>query len=285
MNILLAQFIFEGNSFSTGRADLSDFREGGIFLEKENEIRLWTNSAESQMSGSLETLDHKEGIEVHPVFVAIAPSPSGRLTYDCYHSIKDGLLRQLKGALPTDTIILHLHGAACAEEEDDVDGALIEAIRSELHFTGKLILSLDLHANITRKMIRHIDALTAYRTMPHMDFVQTGIRAAKLALSKKSFTLTVAKISALIPPTDTDHHTGRFCSILNEARHLETLPGITDVSLFPVQPWLNVPELGSSVVITAEARSEAPRHAQNIADSWYAQRNQGKHLSFPGRPW
>jgi microcystin degradation protein MlrC len=281
MNIVLAQFIFEGNSFSSGRADISDFRDGGILLESEDHIRKWTSSTESQMSGSLEILD-KAGVEVHPVFVAICNSPSGRLTSDCYQHIRETLLRCLEASLPTDVIILHLHGAACAEGEDDVEGAIIEAVRNELSFSGKLVLSLDLHANVTRKMIQHIDALTAYRTMPHVDFVHTGIRAAELALSAKTFAITVAKISALIPPTDTDHNTGRFREILNEARQIETLPGITDVSLFPVQPWLDLPELGSSVVITAEANTDAQKQTQDLADSWYAQR---KQWETPLLPW
>ncbi len=281
MKIVLAQFIFEGNSFSSGRADISDFRDGGILLEREDEIRQWSSFTESQMSGSLERLD-RTGIEVHPVFVAICNSPSGRLTSECYQYIREALLQRLKTSLPADIIILHLHGAACAEGEDDVEGAIIEAVRNELNFSGRLILSLDLHANITRKMIRHIDALTAYRTMPHVDFVPTGMRAAELALSAKAFSITVAKISALIPPTDTDHNTGRFHEILDKARHLETLPGITDVSLFPVQPWLDLPELGSSIVITADMGIDAKNHAQTLADKWYAQRDKWE---TPLLPW
>ncbi len=273
MKIVLAQFIFEGNSFSSGRADISDFRDGGILLESEDSIREWTSSSESQMSGSLAVLDKAEA-ELHPVFVAICNSPSGQLTSDCYQYLRERLLRCLKAALPADIIILHLHGAACAEGEDDVEGAVIEAVRNELNFSGKLVLSLDLHANVTRKMIQHIDALTAYRTMPHIDFVDTGVRTAELALSTKKFTITVAKISALIPPTDTDHNTGRFRKVLDKARQIETLPSITDISLFPVQPWLDLPELGSSIVITAEANTNVQKQILDLADSWYAQRNQ-----------
>ena len=43
-----------------------------------------------------------------------------------------------------------------------------------------IVASLDLHANVTRAMIEHCDALVAYRTYPHVDMAATGERAARL---------------------------------------------------------------------------------------------------------
>jgi len=37
-----------------------------------------------------------------------------------------------------------------------------------------LVVSLDLHANVTPQMMKHADALIAYRTYPHVDMADTG---------------------------------------------------------------------------------------------------------------
>ncbi len=43
-----------------------------------------------------------------------------------------------------------------------------------------IVASLDLHANVTRRMLEQADALVAYRTYPHEDMAEAGERAAGL---------------------------------------------------------------------------------------------------------
>ena len=42
-----------------------------------------------------------------------------------------------------------------------------------------LVVSLDLHANVTPEMVAHADALIAYRTYPHVDMADTGRACGK----------------------------------------------------------------------------------------------------------
>ena len=39
-------------------------------------------------------------------------------------------------------------------------------------------MSLDLHGILTDRMVEHSDAIVAYHTYPHVDFFETGQRAA-----------------------------------------------------------------------------------------------------------
>jgi microcystin degradation protein MlrC len=228
---------------------------------------------ESQLSGSMEILS-AAGWEAVPVFAATCATPAGRLGGECFFTLRETLRESLLEGLPADGVILHLHGAASATGEDDVEGALIEMVRTELAFTGRLVVSLDLHANVTRRMLSHADALTAYRTMPHTDFVETGRRAARLLLDDRPKVRSLVKIPALIPPTDTCDSQGRFAEILRQARALEEVPGILDVSLFPVQPWMDVEEMGSAVVSTTLAGSDDAGAVSKLAEAWYAQRHE-----------
>lgn len=275
MKVALAQFIYESNTFNPVEAGLVLFTCGGTWLAEPEAVRAWCRSVDSQLVGSLAVLE-AAGCETQPVWVAMCGTPAGRLSAECFQKIRSTFLERLRAALPADAILLHLHGAVCAVGEDDVEGNLLEAVRRELGFTGRLIVSLDLHANVTRRMLTHADAITAYRTMPHMDFRATGERAAGLVLGTGDTVRTLAKIAALIPPTATHHGSGPFSEILQRARQMEKEPGILDVSIFPVQPWMDIEEMGTSVVITSttDAAASAARLARALATDWYAQRQQ-----------
>ena len=82
--------------------------------------------------------------------------------------------------LAYDAIYLELHGAAMSESFDDAEGELLARIRKAVGRNVPLVASLDLHANVTHAMLAHADALVAFRTYPHIDYVKTGERAADL---------------------------------------------------------------------------------------------------------
>jgi microcystin degradation protein MlrC len=79
-----------------------------------------------------------------------------------------------------DAIYLDLHGAAVAEHADDSEGELLARLRRIVGPALPIVASLDLHANVTRRMLDLADALVAYRTYPHVDMARTGERAAEL---------------------------------------------------------------------------------------------------------
>ncbi len=272
MKIALAQFIFESNTFLSTQTELDTFQDGGIWLTEETEIRDWAAGVDSQMSGSLKVLD-EVGCETVPIFAAVCNSPAGRLSTTCFKEIRTAIKEGLMKAMSVDRILLHLHGAACAVDEDDTEGNLLEMVREELNFKGRLVITVDLHANITKRMIGQVDAMTAYRTMPHRDLVETGARGARLVVASRATNCTVSKIAALIPPTDTNDLQGPFANMMARARQLEESNDVADISLFPVQPWLDVGELGSAVVITANTGKEVSHLARDLGEQWYAQRH------------
>jgi microcystin degradation protein MlrC len=272
MKAALAQFIFETNTFSSGDVEIDVFKDGGVWCDTESDVRRWSAGTISQMQGSLKVLE-AAGWETAPAFVAVCRSPAGRLSVDCFRQVRDALFAGLRAAAPFDVLILHLHGAACAVGEDDTEGQILEKARTELEFRGPVVLSLDLHANFTRRMLEHADAVTAYHTFPHMDFSETGERAARLALRNGPFTREAAKIAALVPPTDSTHFEGHFADVLAKARELEQLEEVLDVCVLPVQPWMDIDEMGSSIVVTASAEGVPRKELETLANEWFDQRH------------
>src|SRR5258707_6721504 len=102
-----------------------------------------------------------------------------------------------------DAVYLDLHGAMVTEHLDDGEGEILARVRRVIGKDLPLVVSLDLHANVTPDMVEHADALIAYRTYPHVDMADTGRAAAKhlarLLKSKQKFAKAVRQLPFLIP--------------------------------------------------------------------------------------
>jgi microcystin degradation protein MlrC len=271
MKALLALFSYEANTFNPEVNTVeAAFRQNGAWRVGAAEVRDWAVRGQGELTGSMAYLEERNWT-AEPVFAASARASGGRLDADGYRTLRDTMYRALEAALPADAIILHLHGAACAVGVDDPEGDLLSMVRTELGFEGRVAVSLDLHGNVTRKMLAHADVITAFRTFPHTDQQATGRRAAALALQPDATTRAVAKLGMLLPPTATHDQAGDFARMQALARQAEEADDIDDVALLPVQPWLDIAELGSAVVVTG--RSDGPaRAARRLAEDWYAHR-------------
>ena len=81
-----------------------------------------------------------------------------------------------------DAVYFSMHGAMGAVGELDPEGYLLEETRRILGPKVPIVISLDLHGILTQRMLRQVDGVTIYHTYPHVDFADTGARAARLLL-------------------------------------------------------------------------------------------------------
>ena len=166
------------------------------------------------------------------------------------------LTEQLQQASDLDGVLFSLHGALVAEDTADVEGEIVTTIRSLIGPDIPLLLTLDHHANVTREMVDACDLLTAYRHCPHIDMRETGKRGAALLLrliGRDVHPIMAYQKLPLVTPCEqfmTDR--GPMSTWFVLAKEMEAQTKVIDVSLFPVQPWIDVPELGWSVVVTAD---------------------------------
>lgn len=105
-----------------------------------------------------------------------AAGPSGRVTHDAFERILGRLTASIAEAR-ADAVYLDLHGAMVAQHIDDADGEILARVRAVIGPDIPLVASLDLHANVSEKMMDNADVLIAYRTYPHVDMAATGARA------------------------------------------------------------------------------------------------------------
>ncbi|AZY48070.1 microcystin degradation protein MlrC [Bordetella avium] len=178
MRIGIGGFQHETNTFAPSKAAWEDFADkGGGWPRLVSGPAMFAAVAGANIpiAGFIEAMS---GHTLLPTTWAAA-SPSGPVTRDAFERISALILDGLRQAMPLDAVYLDLHGAMVAEHLDDGEGEMLRRVRALIGPDVPLVASLDLHANVTRAMIRHADGLICYRTYPHVDMAETGARTAQ----------------------------------------------------------------------------------------------------------
>jgi microcystin degradation protein MlrC len=261
--IAVASIIQETNTFSPRPSGLDDFHAQGLWLGEEARTR--SAGSNTEIAGAIERLE-SAGVEVIPIIRAWAMS-DGVLDSDSLIELEAMLLRGLTSAGQLDAVILCLHGALVSAEHYSADARLTEVTRGAVGPDVPVIVTHDLHANVTGAIVDSATALIGFHTYPHVDQGDTGRRAADLALAAcrdgVRLSTVLVKCPMLIPAEAQAIADEPMASIRMLADAL-TEGEILDVSIFPVQPWLDVPELGFAVTVTHRGDGLAAMEAANV---------------------
>lgn len=252
----------EVNSFSplpTRREDF-DIVEGQAAIEQ-------FAGTESELGGILHTLRTAlPDTDLVPALSARAV-PRGPVEDAFYTWVRERFLEAFAGA-DLDAVVLSLHGAMVTDDRLDPEGDLLTAVR-EVVGDVPVVSSLDHHANVTPRMVGAADAFVAFREHPHTgaDIRATGERAADIAVEalREVASPTMAMVKApFVTTTGLSTTDGAMADLFARRATLEDRNGTIAVSLCPVQPWLDVPDLGfAALAVTDGDRSLA---AETVAD-------------------
>jgi microcystin degradation protein MlrC len=250
--IAIGALLFEGNTLSPVVATIQDFRNkyfhsGADLVEK-------LRGGAVEMSGAIAALEEARA-EIVPLF-ATHGGAGGRVAADAYRELKGLLLTPLKDAGDLDGVYLALHGAFVCEGVDDVEGDILADVR-EVVGDIPLVISCDLHAHITARMMTHADSIIGYRHYPHDDARDTGERCTQMLLQTLGGEIRpvtgVRKAPMLLPPLNSrTTGAGPMVEMHRWARAAEAEDDILAVSYFPVQPWLDLPEVGFAAVVVTD---------------------------------
>ncbi|MEK7346869.1 MAG: M81 family metallopeptidase [Pseudomonadota bacterium] len=172
MKILIARFNHETNTFSPVPTPLQAFgpEHDGQALRSQRGMR-------TAMAAFIDAAQALGAELVTPV--SATANPSGPVHAAAYAELTERIVRAAPGC---DAILLDLHGAMVAESTPDGEGDLLARLRAAA--PGVPIgVALDLHGNITEKMVRHADVVVGFKTYPHIDMYETGAHAARLLLA------------------------------------------------------------------------------------------------------
>jgi len=196
-----------------------------------------------------------------------AAEPSSYVARDAFERIVGLICARLAAAGPLDAVYLDLHGAMVAEHLEDGEGEILARVRAVVGREVPMVASLDLHANLTERMIAEADALAIYRTYPHIDFAATGARAHALLarlLAGERLAKAFRKLPFLVPLSAQCTDFEPNASLYARLPGLEH-DGVVSVDYAAAFPPADIYECGPAVVAYGRDRAAAERAADAMA--------------------
>jgi microcystin degradation protein MlrC len=238
------------------------------------------------IGGALSVFEARRDLEVVPAISARAGS-AGLLAAAGWRKLSTEIMDAVRARISqVDAVYFSLHGAMGADGELDPEGYLLSETR-KLAGNKPMVISLDLHGILTDRMLRQVDGLAIYWTYPHVDFADTGRRAAELLLRliDKPAKPTLARIviPALVRGDELITKNGCYGDLLRECQRLEAEGIALAAGIMIGNPFTDVPELCSQVLVMTDGdAAAAEREATRLAQEFWPLRfrMQGKLIAL-----
>lgn len=280
MRIAVGQLWQETNTFNRNPTTLADFVQWGM---ADGDAVVGGYGSTGELGGFLDgVLEWEPDAEFYGL-ARFASWPWGRVDAAAWQHIRARFSERLISAGPVDAVFLAMHGAMAAEGEPDVTGAILALVREEVGLSVPVIATLDLHANVTRRMVATADVLVGYHTCPHLDSFETGQRAAEALIALqdhgtskmlRALTTIHRKIPMITPAENHNTFTGPPAPLYDTLKQWETDREVLSAGLYMAMPWFDVPQLGWSIVVTTNgSATKWRRHVDDLAERCWMRRD------------
>ena len=279
MRVLIAMMKHETNTFSPVLTDLTRFKNWAYY----------TGTDVLDQFGDTNTptgayIDHarKRGCEmVTPL--ATEAMPSGPVQRAVYEDMVETILEPIE-AEPFDLALLDLHGAMVAEHEPDGEGCLLSRIRA-IQPDLPIAVTLDLHCNLTQRMVDNCTMMIGFKTYPHVDMYDVGDQ-----ISKVMFRTLEGEVSPVMVWDNRPILAQTLCmgtadvpmsGLQDMTRKLER-EGILAATFFGGFPMADIRDAGVSAVVVGDGDNAQARSACNrLLDAAWDDRTR---FIYTGRP-
>ncbi|HEY1229128.1 MAG TPA: M81 family metallopeptidase, partial [Ramlibacter sp.] len=257
MKILIARMNHETNTFSPVPTPLESFdpQFGDAALRSQSGMR-------TAMSAFLDAAQRRGAAVVTPL--AAMAKPSGPVHAAAYETMCKAIVDAAAGC---DAILLDLHGAMVAEHLPDGEGELLARVRGAA--PGVPVgVALDLHGNVTDRMVANADVMVGFKTYPHIDMYETGEHVARLLLQvvdgQARYAVQWQRLPLLCHTLRSTTLTGAMKKVVDSARQAET-DGIPAATVFAGFPLADIEAPCMSVVVTGHADAAGVARAKAVA--------------------
>lgn len=244
--VLTGHFSHETNTFSKTPTTLDLFRILGP-----NEIPAARRNTRTDLGATFEAADKYGWTLIHPLNAGA--NPSGLIPRDTYETL---VARFLDFETPIDGALIHLHGAMVAEGFEDGEGEFLRRLRAKIGPDIPVIVTLDLHGNITEAMATHANALIAVRTYPHIDHYERAWQGADLlerAMRGEIKPRTVIAKRPMLKGLDGGRtQTGPMRELIDRGEALERDGTVLVVSVCSGFTAADIRDIGPSVTVTTD---------------------------------
>jgi microcystin degradation protein MlrC len=275
-------FQHETNTFAPVKASFRDFEmaDGWPGLTRGDAMLTAFDGINLPIAGFIAEAQ-KRGHDLAPALWCSA-SPSAEVEAEAYERIVGELLERIGALGKVDGIYLDLHGAMVTEHQEDGEGELLERLRKRVGPDLPIVVSLDLHANVTERMVKLASALVICRTYPHVDLAESGEASAAVLdrLARQGPLFKVLRRTDFLVPLTAQ------CTLIEPANGLyravaEAEGGeVVSASFAFGFPPADIGECGPAIVTYAVSQ----RAADEVADRLLALVN-AKEAAFAGKIW
>src|SRR5688572_17006289 len=252
MKVVIARLNHETNTFSPLPTPLAAFGAGNPRGPAFGADAYAAGKGSATAMGAFIDLAERRGCTIDAPLFAMA-NPSGPVDAAAARALSDAIVQAV--ARGCDAIMLDLHGAMVTADSDDGEGDLLERIRAVAPRTP-LALALDLHGNVSDRMVRNADIIVGFKTYPHVDMYETGAHAGRLLfdmLDGRIRPVTAIARPAVLAQTlrQNTEIPGAMRDGIECARALERR-GALAATVFGGFFLADVPDAGMSVVVVAD---------------------------------
>jgi microcystin degradation protein MlrC len=264
ISIGVAAFSHESNSFAYQPASLDKWKEWGILYGEE--IRAEYETSKASIAGYYGRLRDEADVELVPLVFARL-MPMGPITKEATEFLFSEILRLVAEEGPWDGLLLPLHGAAVSDKYLDADGEICAQIRDLVGDDVVIGASLDMHANVSQKIVEECDVVTIYQTNPHIDTYEQAVHCADLVLrnirGEINPTMYLADPPLLVNILSQGTSDEPMAELLRVAQSEWQKPGALWVGIGEGYPYADVPEMGMTFLAITDGD---PALAKEIAD-------------------
>jgi microcystin degradation protein MlrC len=265
MRVAIGGIAHESSTFATVPTTLADFTRHGYF---EGEAMIAALRGTKSGIGGFVDAARDLDFDVVPAIMASA-QPAGPVTAEATEVLTRRLvdgLRAAQAAGPLDGVLLALHGAMVSALDDDGESYILRAVREALPPETPVLITLDLHGNITQEMVDLVSVPIAYDEYPHTDpyerAYEAGLLLARIVRGGAKPAKAVVKIPLLAGGQRQYSHAEPMLGVKHLAHDIESERGVLNVSYLPGFPWADIAPTGFTVIVTTD---DNPQQAEEAA--------------------
>lgn len=259
--LVIARFQHETNTFSPIATPLAAF-----YPHWNAEALANQTGARTAMGAFIDAANAIGATMLTPV--SAYANPSAKVDAAAYDQVCDAICVAIQSGC--DGILLDLHGAMVAHTASDGEGSLLERLRLLAPHTP-IGVALDLHANVTPKMVANSDVMISFKTYPHIDMYETGEQVAQALLQMLNQQtrpyMAYRQLPILSHTLRSNTNEGAMQLVVQSAIELEAKAGILGISILAGFSLADFYDAGMSVIVIGDEYHEGGREiAQSYAD-------------------
>ena len=273
--IAIGGILHETHTFMERATTLADF--AGQSLHIGADLITTMRASRSGIGGMIDRAADA-GWQLLPTLYAAA-MPGGTVTAAAYQELLSELQGRLEASMPVDGVLLALHGAMVAEGELDAEGDIVARMRALVGEATPIVVLLDMHGNISPRLVELADVLLAYDTNPHIDAYARGVEAAEIMarLLRREVrpTPAFARPALLLAAQSTGTAAAPLAPVHARAAEIEARDDVICIAVMAGFAYADTPFTGPSIIVTTDDNPElAAAYADELSALLYEQRSE-----------